>query len=886
MVPLEHLFGMTFAGIAAVAAVAVVGVFAVGRGVGSFRGFPRARAQFEFDGGGRTAALDRGRRVRGTVLLPRAIARRGASVTVRVTDSFGRELLDKTTPVPGGPGRVDAIPVDLAVPAVIAQRHVLDVLVRAAGGEVFATRSEFLYRLDPGWDDYLPTLWHRPEPKNVGVLREMYLAGTQWLNSSRVLPDHFIDANYRYYLEHGFRNVYSVYHRSFAGEVAVYHNKARRAFLADRTNLRNLEREPCLSHPIVREEIASLFRAQAKMHRDYRPLYHSIADEPGIADQAAAFDFCFSPHCRAAFVKWLRKRYRSLAALNAQWGTDYRRWDDVRGELTDEAIARDDENYSARCDHMEFMDDVLVDAYRLAGEAVRQEDPDGRLGMAGGQGPHATGGWDFWKLCQVFDVQETYYIGNNYELIRSFSPDSIPFHTSWGPNDPAPDAERHATWYLFIHGDRGLLLIRQGGCEYLDERGRYNANARTVMPLCRELSGGIGKLRIASQRADDPIALYHSQANLRVHWLREMRPLGDKWVLRNSSHERTENRYFRLRESWVKLIEDNGYQYRFLCPPQVDGGALKYYNRRTGEGFKVLILPEILTLSAREARAIRAFVRAGGTVIADKLPGTFDEHGKRLPASRLAGLFDKGKRGRAILLDRDMLDYHLKRLSGGGGGRLKGLLGRHLVATVGTDRVTPVVTGRGGKPVTGVEVTVWHNGQAELIALHRNPLMRADELAPAGLKANKRFETPVRLTVTCTGRRSWYDVRAGKDLGVARQVAVTLDPWEPTFLLAAPAASARAKPMTVTVGGGRIRIDPGRAAGLATPTYHLDFIGPDGKERLAYRTNVTVKPSGESLPLPVALNDQAGTWTLAVREVATGRQLDVRFEVAGRGGPA
>ena len=62
----------------------------------------------------------------------------------------------------------------------------------------------------------------------------------------------------------------------------------------------------------------------------------------------------------------------------------------------------------------------------------RANDPDGRLGMAGGQGPQATGGWDFWKLCQVFDAHETYYIGNNYELMRSFDDDFIGF--VFGPN--------------------------------------------------------------------------------------------------------------------------------------------------------------------------------------------------------------------------------------------------------------------------------------------------------------------------------------------------------------------------------------------------------------------------------------------------------------------
>ncbi|MHC4718433.1 MAG: beta-galactosidase, partial [Planctomycetota bacterium] len=692
---------------------------ASGSGVGGFRGFGSPEAEFEFDGGGRTAVLDRGRRVRGVLRLPRPVRRAGTTARIRVSDSFGRLLVDRTVSAGAGGERLTEIRVSLTIPAVIAQRHQLDIVVSSADGDTFASRSEFVYRLPAEWDDYLPALWHQPDPTNVGTMREMYLCGSQWLNDEPRPPDHFIDANYRYYVEHGFRNVFSPYHRRIKGEVAYYDHQARRAFLADRTDLRNLERNPCLSNPIIREEIDRLFAASARMHRDYRPLYYSIADEPGIADQAAPFDFCFSPWCREAFVKWLRKRYGTLGKLNRQWGTAHARWEEIRGGLTDEAIAAGDENYSAWCDHREFMDTILCDAYRLARDAVRREDPKGRLGMAGGQGPQAVGGWDFWKLCQVFDVHETYCIGNNYELMRSFAPEGIPFHTSWGPNDPHPNAERHAIWYRFIHGDRGLLLIRPRGCEYLDANGRYNANARRIMPLCRELSGGIGKLRIASQRVDDPIALYHSQANLRLHWIRQMRQVGLKWVHRTSSSERTDNRYVLLRESWVKVIEDNGLQYRFLCPPQVAAGGLKAYSRRRGEGFKVLLLPEILAMSAAEAAAIRRFVRAGGTVIADRLPGTFDEHGKRRRRSLLADLFDDGAGGRAVLLGKDLLPYYRQRLGPRAGeARLKGLIGEHLLGAVGRDRVTPAVTGPRGRPVTGVEVTVWRNGGAELIALH------------------------------------------------------------------------------------------------------------------------------------------------------------------------
>ena len=56
--------------------------------------------------------------------------------------------------------------------------------------------------------------------------------------------------------------------------------------------------------------------------------------------------------------------------------------------------------------------------------------------------------------------------------------------------------------------------------------------------------------------------------------------------------------------------------------------------------FRVVILPACLCLSDAEARALRAFCVRGGTVIADYLPGLWDEHGRgRAAGGALDDLF-------------------------------------------------------------------------------------------------------------------------------------------------------------------------------------------------------------------------------------------------------
>ncbi len=842
-----------------------------GAGVGDFRGHGVGDARIVLD----KAALERGEPIKGTLRLPMSFAKSSAPSrwTVRVSDSLGRLLVEADFKPSKGKvvGNAAEIPFKVSVPAVCAQRHSISFM--DWGASTGAASAEVIYMPPRKWDDYICTIWQRHNPKRLPFLQEMHLSGSQWSGSSSHVPEHFIDRNYRYYLESGGMWAFSSYHMWMPDkEKTHYHKLAKKAFIADRTDMRILERNPCLSNHVIQRRLKWLFTHQARLHRPYRPLFYTIGDEPGVANQAAPFDYCFSPHCKAAFREWLKKRYPTLAALNEQWGSDFKKWDDVRGATTDEIFAREDDNFSAWCDHKDFMDDVLIGGYAEAGKTTKRYDPAGRIGMGGAQGPAAVGGWDFWKLGQALDVLEAYYIGNNYELMRSFSPEMIPVHASFGQGNP----EKHLIWYLFIHGDKGLL-VWDDKSTYVTDAGKYSARAKEAKKWYAELTGGIGMLRMASQRTDDPIALYHSQANLRTHWVLEVRPAGKAWITRDSWNERTNSRYFRLRESWVKLIEDNGYQYRFLCPPQVAKGDLKPYDKKTGAGFKVLLLPEVLAMSDAEVKAVRAFVKAGGTVVADALPATFDEHGRKRKSSPLAGLFKDSER--AILLDKDMLPYYHHRLYPKGHAKaddsLKELIGGHLAAGVGADRVTPVVVGADRKPVTGVEVTVWRNGQAELIAIHRNPQLRVHELGPQKYKKNVKFEVPVKLFVKSPVRLRWYDVRAGSSPNAGKDVTVTLQPFEPVILSTMPKAPSQFK---AEVQGGEIRITPGRGGVLKTAVYHLDFIGPDGKERLVYRRNFACKPAGGSLPLPLALNDAPGKWQLKVREVATDQAATVPFE--------
>ncbi|NRA38830.1 MAG: beta-galactosidase trimerization domain-containing protein, partial [Planctomycetes bacterium] len=108
-----------------------------------------------------------------------------------------------------------------------------------------------------------------------------------------------------------------------------------------------------------------------------------------------------------------------------------------------------------------------------------------------------------------------------------------------------------------------------------------------------------------------------------INWMHQYISLGRQWIQRFSWHEYKEDERSVLRSSWIKLIEDIGLQFLFVTPQQLSEGRL------AAENIRVLILPEVWSLSDEEVAHIENFVANGGTLIADQFTGLYDAHGKR-----------------------------------------------------------------------------------------------------------------------------------------------------------------------------------------------------------------------------------------------------------------
>jgi hypothetical protein len=356
---------------------------------------------------------------------------------------------------------------------------------------------------------------------------------------------------------------------------------------------------------------------------------------------------------------------------------------------------------------------------------------------------------------------------------------------------------------------------------------------------------------------------------MRTDWMRAQKSKGSAWASRNASTERKDSDFLRLRESWCRAVEDQGLQYDFIGYGDLEKGGL------ASGGYRVLILPRSNSLSGSEVRAIREFVEAGGTVIADSMPGEYNEHSRKLDGSPLEDLFTSGK---AVLFKGDILNYHQNRLI-----RREAEVHQAVGKLLSGVKPEFAVLDAGGKPVVGVETHTFVNGGVKIVALLSNPQLRVDELGPPEFKSNERFAQPATVRLQIPNGMQVYDVRAARDLGRPSEVKVTVDPYEPAIYAITPStlpAFELSAPSRATRGDTlQIGLRFGATSRAATNIVRLEVFDPGGKLVPHYSGNLILENGTGARPLPLANNDAPGNWRVTVRDILTGARKEQTISI-------
>ena len=593
----------------------------------------------------------------------------------------------------------------------------------------------------------------------------------------------------------------------------------------------------------IRARLAEHVRAFAPS----KPLYYSLGDEVGIADLAAHWDFDFSPQALAEFRAWLRVQYGNLDALNHQWDTQYTDWDMIVPELTATTVARQDGNFSAWADFRGWMDYSFAQALRLGADAIHASDRDARVAIEGAQAP-GPGGYDYSLLPLAVDVIEGAESGGNFDIARTLNADLVTMTTSFDGGR----GEIGRIWRSMLAGSRGLMVWDDKG-DFTTSDGALRPRGQGLAPLFRELTGGLAAQLYASAAVPDKVAILYSPPSQRTLWLLDHQAKGGNWMARGnmSEAEGTDNNAARraIERTTLSLVH-LGIRPRFVTPALIERGALR------ANDLRMLIMPQTLALSQREADEITAFALAGGVVVADVLPGQYDEHSRKLPIPRLAVLLRHGK----VLKVPDAVLAEPTATSVAAFDAMATLL------TQARSKPEIRLLTTGNKPATGIETRLFRNGGVTLISLQRTL---------PGREA---------VVISVSSQTRVFDLRRREAVPHGLKLTVQVRDDEPAIFAFSPAAL----PAPILSGPSGLQ-KPGAELrwrlGFATPspaTVHVmraDWLAPDGTPRPALTKRLLLRDT--PIDWTATLPPDPGRWTLVVSDMLSGAVVQATVEVGG-----
>ncbi len=587
------------------------------------------------------------------------------------------------------------------------------------------------------WPDYQIMEWQPRNAQQLATLKRIGVTGgmapidraTGRFDPAAPVPTALRSQDMRYYVENIATEFYSAYHRYTPGKKTNWRFVALQArYAADPSDLGVFVRDPGLSDPNALQQVEQRLNAVVEAAKADHPLYYSLGDETGIADLAANWDFDIAPESLAGFRTWLQTQYPSLAALNAEWGTRYAAWDQVMPALTTATMRRNDDNFAAWSDFKAWMDVAFARALRAGTDAAHRADPTALAAIEGAQVP-GWGGYDYTLLAHAVDAMEIYDTYENLAILRSLNPAMVTLTTAFG-SDPA---SLHAIWREWLRGCRGLVLWDDhNGIVRPD--GSLGPDAARYAPVFEALRGPLGRAVLDGSPVHDRVAILYSPPSFRIAWMLAHRAGGAAWAQRTAAQEDTGDAQREALAAYAQALARLGLTPRYVGPEQLVRGDLG--------NAKALILPSAIALSAADAAAVRRFVAQGGRVIADVVPGRFDQHGRRLPQAALADLFADGGATLLPAGDQARLDAALR--------------------GAGVQPTFPVQA-----PDNDVTTYVFRNGGSTILALQRD---YADGAVPE------------QVTVTLPRAYLVEDLRGGTSLGRVQRVELTLGPVSPAVL--------------------------------------------------------------------------------------------------------
>ncbi|NMA43068.1 MAG: hypothetical protein GX946_06780 [Oligosphaeraceae bacterium] len=692
-----------------------------------------------------------------------------------------------------------------------------------------------------------------------------------------------------------------------------------------KADLRDLVRTPCLSDPAYKAQRRAEILRLGKIARDFNPSFYSLGDEPylvGFWDGVNGRDVCFSEHCTRDLHRFLKNKYGTIDRLNSVWGSNFTAFEEAGPVIFEDAVASG--NPAPWVDHRLHMVDVFIGALEEAQDIIVSEiEPGALVGPEGMFPADPFKGYDWYRMGKSFAFIGGYgfamdptanHLLNSFRFARE-SARRISI-SGWYP-DCNPSAEvysRFDPWGAFLSGQNGLLMwmtmpmfVYVSSSNGINPQGRLTNYWKQTLEEAFLIRNRYFKLLDGMERPrQKKIALYYSRPSEIVSHFYVPDYLWKKQVAMG---------LFAARQ-WDTLLSSSGVERHFIADAQVLDGLLRSPGRP-----EVVILPAITALSDLEVEELRDFVRTGGVLVADVLPGAHDENGtlRRNPA--LAELFGVSVPERPALKESKTT---LRLPNATGAAMLT-------VTTLANPEAWPSVEGLGENLFLSRKYGAGRTYLTNcLLPDYRNKLARAGRNVPAklflqhylgssgifadvpglenagpvknielatfadtngaeyvGVLKNARYAevTPEAFNLEFKTRRHLYNCRSGEYLGFGNRIEGTVDgahtqlyallPYRVTGIEVTGLEQARAG----TLMELELAVQVKDEARIGRHAVDLQIFDVAGRELVELRRGVALPGGRGRAVLPLAVN-MHGEFTLRITDSATGTVAEKKFTIA------
>lgn len=601
----------------------------------------------------------------------------------------------------------------------------------------------------------------------------------------------------------------------------------------------------------------------------------------------------FGPTATKLFQEWCRKEYKEdIGALNIEWNSDFKSWDQIRGIMIQEAVEK---NQLPRwVDFRYFMRSKVWSQFFIDWtDMMRRFAPETRTGRCGHDHHDFSRYRDAMTCAKLYIGQEVNSEWRHMivaELQQSFSgdrsfllaPQSL---IRWTYDLETPLARQRWPWMVLFMGLNGFDWERGLSHPTLGGESCFTPDYSEPLPFFKEVSkevraiqGGIGKLVITGKPRRSKVAMLWSPRN---HYISRLLPFQENgfsgtWLYNMASTGGAPS-------DCLALLNSIRVRPTIVAPEDLLDGGLE---RR---GFTALFLPYSKGMSPDEVEAVEKFVAGGGLVIADNEPGTYSQHGKPLPKSSLAGLFPDFTRqtvtkhggGRAAYLPNAINGYvaRMERGDYTGADSVASLL--KLYAGI----VPPVeLLDAKGLPRRDVYMPLFDNGSTQMLGLLRCVSSKDKEGEETTVRFDRKYHVWDAIAHSYQGCRDSMDIR----LGLFPKLYALL-PANPASL-ALDTATQGVDPggLAIINGSAKYSADGGclgvfrrNPADDVAGCVHVTVQGPDGEELEFHTQNIVFQNGSFSIQLPIAYSAVPGRYTVEAVDAITGMRAETRFDVKG-----